>query len=99
MKNKYQRMTKQEQKAIYEEYIAIDKGKKMISRLKRVTITGIIGIALSIGLIIYALVKEGSIWDYLSVGVLLAFSLYFIIKSNKLKITVLNKEALKEKKS
>ena len=96
MKNKYQRMNKEEKKKIEAEYLKTDKGKAQIARLNRVLIIGITGVILGLALIVYAYLNKDVIWDYVSASILLIISIFFIIKSRQLKIGELNKEVLKK---
>ena len=93
MKNKYERMTKAEKEKIKEKYSKTEKGQMMMKRLNRVCFIGIFGILLAIVLIVFA----NNIWEYVNSSVLLVVSIFFLIKSHRLKIKVLNDEALKQK--
>lgn len=99
MKNKYQRMTKEEKKQIKEKYYATEDGKIMKNRLVRLFIIGVMGIVFS-GYLVYSnITKDGnSIWQYLTAGILLIFSIVYIISSFKLRVKVLNKFAIKNSK-
>ena len=96
VKNKYQRMNKEEKKIILEKYKKTEKGKSMIPRLNRVVITGII-VVLIAGFLYYLAVKSGSIWDYIYASMILIAGLVFIIGSIRIRGKELNKQALKEK--
>jgi len=98
MKNKYQRMNKEEKIKIKKLYLATKEGRIMIKRLERLLTTGIAGVVLSLLLWFYSYyLTPGSIWDYISTGVLFIISTFFIIMSYRIKVKVLNKEALKKK--
>lgn len=99
MKNKYQRMSKEEKKQTKEKYYATEDGKIMKNRLIRLFIIGVMGIAFS-GYLVYSnITKDGnSIWQYLTASVLFIFSIVYIISSFKLRVKVLNKFAIKNSK-
>jgi len=97
MKNKYQRMNKEEKNKLQKAYQTTKEGKAMLKRLTRIQIIGITGISFSLGLSVYAYFTDALTWDYINSGILFLISLFFIIKSYQLKIKVLNKEALKKK--
>jgi len=96
MKNKYQRMNKEEKNKLKKAYQTTKEGKTMMNRLLRLRFIAIIGITFSISLGVYAYFNEALIWEYISAGVLFIFSIFFIIRSHQIKIKVLNKEALKK---
>jgi len=94
MKNKYQRMNKEEKIKTKTSYFATAEGKSMHSRLIRLLITGIMGIIFGI----YLIYDSNNIWQYIMAGVLLVASIIFIIGSFKIKGKVLNKYAIKNSK-
>lgn len=99
MKNKYQRMSKEEKLKVKEKYYATEDGKIMRNRLTRLLIIGIMGIFFGIYLIYSNITEDGNnIWQYIISGVLLIASLVYIISSIKLRIKVLNKFAIKNSK-
>jgi len=99
MKNKYQRMTKKEKKDIQNKYYQTESGKTMKNRLNRLIITGIMGIAFGLFLIYSNITKDGNLlWQYMMAGILIIFSIIFIIGSIKIRIDVLNKYAIKNSK-
>lgn len=99
MKNKYQRMNKEEKNKIKEKYYATEEGKSMRNRLTRLLITGTIGILFALYLIYSILTNDGNnIWQYVISGILIIASIVFIIGSIKLRIKVLNKYAIKNSK-
>lgn len=97
MKNKYQRMSKEEKKKLQESYKKTELGANMLSRLKRIVITGSLGAIVSIVLIILAIIEKGNIFDYIYAGVLTVASIVFLIGSFKIKNKVLNDFALEQK--
>ena len=99
MKNKYQRMNKEEKKEIQNKYYATNEGKAMKNRLIRLSIIGIMGILFSIYLIYSNYTQDGnSIWQYIMSGILIIASLIFIIGSINIRSKVLNKYAIKNSK-
>ena len=99
MKNKYQRMNKEEKKKLKEKYFSTEDGKNMYNRLIRLIITGIIGILFGLYLIYSNYTNDGNnIWQYIISGVLIIASIIFIIGSIKIRIKVLNKYAIKNSK-
>ena len=97
MKNKYQRMSKEEKKDLKEKYLNTKEGKSKINRLNRLFIIGIIGIRFSIILIVSAVLNKQSILDYICGGILFVFSIVYLIGSINIKQKELNKFALKQK--
>lgn len=99
MKNKYQRMTKEEKKKTKEKYYATEEGKNLHNRLIRLLITGIMGILFS-GYLVYSnYTQDGNnIWQYIMAAILFIASIIFIIGSSKIKGKVLNKYAIKNSK-
>jgi len=99
MKNKYQRMNKEEKKNIKNKYYATTEGKAMHNRLIRLLIIGFMGILFGIYLIYSNYTQDGNnIWQYILAGMLMVASLVFIIGSIKIKGKVLNKYAIKNSK-
>ena len=99
MKNKYQRMNKEEKTKIKEKYYSTPEGKNMKNRLTRLLITGTMGILFSAYLVYSNYTQDGNnIWQYIMSGILLIASLVFIIGSFKIKGKVLNKYAIKNSK-
>lgn len=99
MKNKYQRMSKEEKKNIQNKYYNSPEGLSMKNRLIRLNITGIMGILFSIYLIYTNITQDGNnIWQYIMAGILFVASIIFIIGSLKIRIKVLNKFAIKNSK-
>ena len=99
MKNKYQRMNKQEKKDIREKYYKTEDGKTMYNRLTSLLITGSMGIIFALYLTYSNYTKDGNnIWEYLIAAILLIASIIFIIGSLKIKTKVLNKFAIKNTK-
>lgn len=93
LKNKYQRMTKDQKHALLIEYKNTEKGKYMLSKLRNVFIIGIISYIYSI----YLFITANKIWEYISAGILIIFGCIFIIASSKLRVKNLNQFAIKKK--
>ncbi len=97
MKNKYQRMNKEQQEKIRAEYKSTSKGQMQIKRLNRLCVTGIVGIVLGIALIIYSLVMHEKFYEFITPVILIIFSIVFIVKSWQLRIEAYNDLALSKK--
>ena len=97
MKNKYQRMSKEEKNILKRKFKEDSMGKEVTGRLNRLFIIGIIGIIISIIMFIVALMNKSGALDYVSSGILFSFSAIFLIGSIKIKGKELNKFALKQK--
>ena len=93
MKNKYQRMSKEEKKKLIIEYKNTEKGKYMMQKLRNLIIIGVISYFYAI----YLILSSKNIWNYISAGMLLAAGCIFIVASVKLKNKNLNKFAIKKK--
>ncbi len=96
MKNRYQRMDKEEKLKIRNKFKTSERGLALMPRLNRLIIIGLLGFA-TIGFLMYLeFFKEHSIWNYIWSGLLLIFSSVFIIGSLSLRGKEYNKQALKE---
>ncbi|MCI8393977.1 MAG: hypothetical protein HFH86_00650 [Bacilli bacterium] len=96
MKNKYQRLTKEEKKECQKMYYSTPKGKEMHLRLIRLSWLGILGILFSVFLFGQIFLKnEHTIWNYFSAISLLIFSFIFLGGSYFIRIKVLNQFAIK----
>ncbi len=99
MKNKYQRMSKEEKKRCKEFYYNTSKGKEMRKRLNRLTIIGIIGLLFSVFLIVSGYISEEINWaTWVMSGVLCVFSCVFIIGAIRLRGQCLNQYAVAKMK-
>lgn len=96
MKNKYQRLSKEEKKECQNMYYRTPKGKEMHLRLVRLNLIGIIGILFGIYIIGNGIINKKIAWyDYmLSVPLILA-SITFLIGAFLIRKKVLNQFALK----
>ena len=98
MKNKYQRMSKEEKKKLIEDYKKTELGKNNLFRFKRLLIIGIIGIVFAIVECLVAYFNKDDIWDYISAGILFIASIIFVVGSIRIKGKQLNNFAIKKKK-
>ena len=99
MKNKYQRMNKEEKKQCKEFYYNTPKGKEMRKRLNRLTIIGIIGVLFSIFLVISGYISEEIGWaTWVMSAILLIFSIIFIVGAIRLRSQCLNQYAISKMK-
>jgi len=99
MKNKYQRMTKEEKKKCREKFYATAKGKEMKPRFTRLIIIGVIGIIFSLFLIISGYISKEINWaTWVLAGILMVFSIIYIIGSIVLQRKCFNNFAVKHLK-
>ena len=97
MKNKYQRMSKDEKKKLKQKFIQTEYGKNLLHRLNRLLIIGLIGIVFAIFEFVISFLNKDDIFDFISAVLLLVISIIFIISSIKTKTKQLNNYALKQK--
>ena len=93
MKNKYQRMSKDEKKALIKEYKNTEKGKYILGKIRNVLIYGIISYIYAV----YLIITAENIWSYIGAGSLLIAGCIFIVGSIKLRSKNLNQYAIKKK--
>ena len=95
MKNKYDRMNKEEKKELYNKF---KKEKKVLySKMKRFNIILIIGIIYSIVAFIYDfLIKKSLILEIIDI-IILVFCIICLIRFYFIKINLLNNYAIKKK--
>ena len=99
MKNKYQRMSKEEKAKVKSKYYATEKGKEMKARLDRLIVLGIIGICFSIFLVVSGILANKIEWYTWVVAItLLIFSIVYIVGSITIRGKVLNQCAVKNVK-
>lgn len=99
MKNKYQRMNKEEKKKCREKFYQTDKGRELKKRFTRLTILGIIGICFAVFLVISGYISEEISWaTWTLAGILLFFSLVYFISPFVLKAKCFNDYAVKHMK-
>jgi len=98
MKNKYQRMSKEEKKSLIERFKKDSFGKLQMSRLQRLTLTGSLGIIVAIAMPVLSFLVDNEIgvFTYVMSIILLVMSLVFIIGSYLIKGRDLNSFAIKE---
>lgn len=96
MKTKYERMTKEEKKVLYQKYKKTDQGQNVAKRLFRLNVIGIIGLIYSVGLFIYEY-KDIKMLDYLVIIPSFLASIFFLMMSCKLKKKILTKFAVARK--
>ena len=94
MKNKYQRMSKEEKKNLIIEYKKTEKGKYLMEKLRNLLIIGILSYIYSF----YLIITAENVWDYIAASSLLLAGCVFIVASLKLRIKKLNKFAIKKNK-
>lgn len=98
MKNKYQRMSKEEKKECRQKYYQTKKGHEMRIRLIRLNVIGITGIIFAIFLVISGYIAEEINWaTWVMAITLFVFSIIFITGSCLIKGKVLNQFAIKGK--
>ncbi len=96
MKNKYQRMSKEERAKVRNRYYKTEVGMAQRKRLIRLFIIGIIGIAFSIYLVVDAYLKGNvSVWTWIVAVIVTIFSLVYIASSIVLRGKSLNLFAVK----
>lgn len=104
MKNRYQRMTKEEKKALRKEYK--ETKKSMYSRLVRLKFLGIFGEIYAIGSFIFDMFfykkitgAEPVVWSYIVNGFLMIFCLVLIIASFDIAGKEYNRFAIQKNKN
>lgn len=99
MKNKYQRMSKEEKKQCQTFYYNTEKGHEMKMRFLRLKIIGGVGVAFSIFLVVSGYISNEINWaTWVMAGILFLFSWVFIIGSEVIKGKCLNQYAVKKMK-
>jgi len=99
MKNKYERMKKEEKKICKEKYYSTPKGKEMKQRFLRLNIIGTIGILFSCFLIVSGYISKEIGWATWTMAIILfLFSIVYIVGSYILKKQCLNNYAVKHMK-
>ena len=96
MKNKYQRMNKQEQKQLYNEYKQ-EKGE-FVKKMERVLFICKIGFIIFIIAILYDLFLTKNYNMAIVDGVILLFCVFMFIRTNNVKINCLNDFAISKDK-
>ena len=99
MKNKYQRMSKEEKKDLQEKFYKTEKGKDMKKRLLRLRIIGFVGMLFDVFLVVSAYFsKELNCATWLMSIILMVCSVTYFVSSFVLKGKVLNDFAIKNVK-
>ena len=98
MKNKYQRMTKEEKVKIRDSFKESDRGKLQIPRLNRLILWGVLGTVVSLALVIYTLITKETFWNYIYAGLLELASIVFIVGSILIRNKEYNKFAIAKRK-
>ena len=99
MKNKYQRLTKEEKKRAKKDYKESNEvNANIYKKLNRLTIISILGIFYAIISFVVDFFLTKNVWDFVIDGILLVFCLVFIIKSQSLLLEQINKFLINTKK-
>ena len=99
MKNKYQRLTKEEKKRAKRDYKESNEvNANIYKKLDRLTIISILGIFYAIISFVVDFFLTKNVWDFVIDGILLVFCLVFIIKSQSLLSEQINKFLINKKK-
>lgn len=99
MKNKYQRMSKEEKKSCREQYYQTAKGKEMKIRFLRLNVTGMLGILFSAFLVVHGYISNEINWATWTMAIILfVFSIVFIVGAAVLKGKCFNNFAVKNVK-
>lgn len=93
MKNKYQRMSKDEKKILIQRYKKTEKGNYLLTKLRNVLFCGII----LYGYAVYLVIAAKNIWAYIGAASLFVIACTFTISSIRLRIKYLNRFAIKGK--
>ena len=96
MKNKYQRMNKEEKKNCRDLYYQTEKGKEMKGRFLRLNIIGTIGILFSVFLVVHGYIANEINWATWTMAIILfGFSVVYIVGAAILKGKCFNNFAIK----
>lgn len=91
MKNRFERLSKEEQKAIVLEFANSSESRKdVIKRIKRIRVLSIIGMVYAVVLFLYAFLGEQVPVDYLIAAATFISCVILLVKSNSFKINVVN---------
>ena len=92
MKNKYQRLTREEKKAAIKEYRSVsERNDNYIRILNRMLVLGIIGVVYGIvSVVTDFLFTFTSVFNYIVDGIVLIFSTFLIVNRNKIVRTAIN---------
>ena len=100
MKNKYQRLSKEEKKEAKKRYIAFsDRNKSYMSLLTRMLVLGIIGLTYGIISAIFdAFILSVPVWSYVVDGVIIVFSVFLLVQKSRIQSSTINKFLIEETK-
>ena len=100
MKNRYQRLSKEEKKEAKKRYIAFsDRNKNYMSLLTRMLILGIIGLVYGIISSIFdAFILSVPVYCYIVDAVIVIFSVFLIVQKNQIQASTINKFLIDESK-
>ena len=96
MKNKYQRMTKEEQKQIYKEFK--EQKEEFTKKMERMILFCKIGIIYAIIAILYDILITNNYILAIIDGVILLFCIFMLLRTNNIKIEFLNKFVIEKDK-
>ena len=100
MKNKYQRLSREDKKEAKKRYIASsDRNKSYMSLLTRMLVLGIIGLTYGIISAIFdAFILSVPVWSYVVDGVIIVFSVFLLVQKGRIQSSTINKFLIKETK-
>lgn len=100
MKNKFQRMSRQERKELIKEYKnENDNNKHYISTLNRMLVLGIIGFVYgTIAILFDIFVLNVSFWTYIIDAVVMIFTVFLIVQRQRILIATMNNYAINKSK-
>lgn len=96
MKNKYQRLNKEDRKKARDRFYRTPFGKELKPRLQRILIIGILLLIYASYLLIDAILKK-SIWGALAATAIYLFALFFLIGRHKIIVRDVNDFLIKRK--
>ncbi len=96
LKNKYQRLNKEDRKKAREDFYKTNFGKSKKAIFTRLLIISFLLICYSLYLFISGLINK-SIWSYVAAGILFICSLVFLIGRHKILVRDVNNYLIKKK--
>lgn len=97
IKNKYQRLNKDEKRLAREKYYQTKVGAANKTRFIRLLICGLLCIIYSIVLVVDTIIEQKTYWYYILAGTMFIFGLVFLIGRAKLIVRNVNNYLLKNK--
>ena len=94
--NYFKGLSKEEQKNIKKEFLEKDECI-IYKKINRIAVLSYVGVIFSVIASVYDVLYKSGLFSYILDGLLFIFSLLFIIKTNKMKSTEINKYALLKK--